>query len=396
MQQGQPYDDVAGLCRSVQMDPSAYKVFDFALVTKPVDAPETADEKQAVLNPRPITAGSVDSGPEGGSANSDVLSAFANGQNTASEPNIHNDLPVSPVGEPAIVSAAALLHSRDMLVATPARESVSNGLSALAAVHGRPSDSPVLLPIVSSGGGSGATTVLAGLGRALSILGERVLLVDARGRSTLDYFFQANTVKTNLLLSTNRGSQFEGAVHVLRTHSEAAQSSQSYSTKFCRATAGLRGHLDRVLIAGGEWSAPTLDNRAWPGGVCLVILTPDMRSVMAVPSILQSAAERSRKEGCLIEPRFILNRFVETSAVHAALRARLAAQLGPLLLPICIPESDFVEQALMQETNVLDMAPESAFADACFDLAEWYRTTSENIARLSSPAKETQLVTERS
>ena len=376
MPQAESHDDVLELCRTVLLDPSTYQTFEFGIQSKPKAAPEPTPAPMALA----ASAGSGSEASETSAASMPQLFA-------AAAPSI----PANPVSG---LAQAVSAESQDVARITAPPE-LANNLSALAAVHTRSTDPP-LLPLVSGVGGCGATTLLAGLGRALSILGERVLLVDARGPSTLDCFYNSGSQKTSLLLSTDPLSQFEGGVHVLRTHADAPCGSQSYSTRFCRATAGLRGHVDRILVAGTEWFAPAVEKRTWNGGVCLMILTPELRSVVAVPSILQAIEERSRRAGLKIEPWFILNRFSEASPTHVAMRNRLAAQLGPRLLPFHIPESELVEQALLQETNVLDLAPQSAFADACFDLAEWYRTTSEKIAGLPARAEETQLVSERS
>lgn len=396
MLQGQSHDDVLELCRSVPMDPNLYKRFEFAVSTRSVSTGEVTDPQQD--NGTAGVAGSSESPSPGLGASNAVASVATKPQPLAAAPSrLEDEIPKLLLAQEPAVPTAALMHAGDVRPATLPPEAIGSNLSALAAVHTRTFEGPALLPVISGVGGAGATTVLAGLGRALSILGERVLLVDARGPSTLDCFYQSNTTKTSLLLSTGASSQFEGGVHVLRTHADAPSGNQSYSTKFCRATAGLSGHIDHILVGGTDWFAPALESRAWSGGFCLFVLTPELRSVMAVPSLLKSVAERSRKSGRSIEPWFILNRFMDSSAMHATIRARLTAQLGHRLLPFCFPETELVEQALMREINVLDFAPESAFADTCFNLAEWYRAIStENSARLSSPAEETQLVSERS
>jgi cellulose biosynthesis protein BcsQ len=399
MPQGQLHDDVLELCRSVPFDPSAYKKFEFAVIAHETPADETRAHRH--LSERLAGPALDNPGFHGRELKSKAICPAAPAEPStprpaASEVQITNDISVSLLEEEPVVSTRGLLHATEVIESAPNQDSIGSNLSALAAVHTRTLEEPALLPVISGVGGSGATTVLAGLGRALSILGERVLLVDTQGPSTLDRSYQSNTGKTSLLLSTASPSQLGGGVHVLRTHTDTPCGNQSYITKYCRATAGLSGHLDRVLIAGTEWPAPAFEQRTGSGSVCLVILTPEWRSVVAISPILKTIADRSRKTGWNIEPWFLLNRFVESSAIHANVRNRLSAQLGSRLLPFYIPETDLVEHALMQERNVLDIAPEAAFSNACFDLAEWYRATSTNTAWLESRAEETQLVSERS
>jgi hypothetical protein len=398
MPQDHSHDDVLELCRSVLFDPSTYKKFEFAVTTRAITTGEIASHHQAQGSLEGRSLGASDVG--GRELNSEADSAVPKEVSIA--PGVVSDLESPsnisvplPEQEP-IVSTHGRLRASEVLASAPARDSIGGNLSALAAVHSRSFEEPSLFPVISGVGGAGATTLLAGLGRALSILGERVLLVDTQGPSTLDCSFQSTASKSSLLLSTDPSSQFGGGVHVLRTHTDTPCGNQSYLTKYCRATTGLSGHLDRVLIAGTEWPAPAFEQPTRSGSVCLVVLTLERRSVVAIPSILKALADRSSKTGWNIEPWFILNRFVESSTVHANVRSRLSGLLGSRLLPFCIPETELVEHALMQERNVLDCAPEAAFSNACFDLAEWCRATSKNTAWLSSRAEETQLVSERS
>lgn len=386
MLQDQSQDDVLELCRSASMDPSAYKTFALAISTPPRPAPsQPLIDEPCPVAPRmnQLEAGKLEVGIPGP---------------VQTEPSQH-----SPSSQKLLGDVEADIHShaeglskvlpqqdhRSSLTSSPSF--LGNNLSALAAVHERESQ-PALLPMVSGVGGCGTTTILAALGRALSIIGERVLLVDARGPSTLDCFYESKSEKSSLLLSTDPLSQLEGRVHVVRTQVQTTGAPQSYPTKFHRAAAGLRGHIDRILVASAEWLPPSLGRTTWAGGICLVILTPEMRSLLKVPSMLQAVNEHSRQANVEIEPWFLLNRFDESSSAHIAVRSQLSAQLGSRLLPFSIPETHLVEQALSLGISVLDLAPQSDFADACFDLAEWYRTTPKKLAGLASLAQETQLV----
>ena len=161
-------DDVLELCRSVQMDPTAYKHFELPVMA--ISAAPAAVE---------------DAPPD-------------------SAPYLVAPAPCEPA--PCEVRGA---------------QSIRSDLSALVTVHKQMAHQPLIMPIVSGVGGSGATTILAGLGRALSIIGERVLLVDAGGPSTLDCFYESDSEHSGLLLSTESRSAFEGQVHVLRSHAEA-------------------------------------------------------------------------------------------------------------------------------------------------------------------------------
>jgi cellulose biosynthesis protein BcsQ len=382
MLQDHSQDDVLELCRSASLDPSAYKNFAFAI--SKASSPPTDQlriEAQRVSGAPP--ANQVESGEAAFKTETPGLLPASLKLLAEADSNMRSGAEATP-------QATTDQEERPGLPAY--QNSLESNISALAAVHERENQQPAILPMVSGVGGCGATTILAALGRALSVIGERVLLVDARGPSTLDCFYESKGEKSNLLLSINPPSQLEGQVHVVRTHMQAPGAAQSYSTKLCRAASGLRGNLDRILVASAEWLPPSLGRSTWSGGICLVILTPELRSVLKVPSMLQAITDHSKQANVEIEPWFLLNRFDESSTAHFAMRNQLNAQLGSRLLPFVIPETDLVERALSLGISVLDLAPQSAFADACFDLAEWYRTTPRKRARSSGQAEETHLV----
>jgi hypothetical protein len=98
----------------------------------------------------------------------------------------------------------------------PHHSPIQRQLASLAKVHtGRAAGAPIL-QLLAAIGGCGITTILATLGRALSILGERVLLVDPQGPPTLQSLYNMQRQGPGLLGSTHPRSRFEGQVHVLR------------------------------------------------------------------------------------------------------------------------------------------------------------------------------------
>ncbi|HYO82463.1 MAG TPA: cellulose synthase operon protein YhjQ/BcsQ [Bryobacteraceae bacterium] len=379
-------DDVSKLCRSVHIDPSAYVHFELPSMpgsapASPVadsEAPETEvqdgtelveSEADPVTGPVRISAGLS---PMGG-----VLEVGHLESEQALAPRV------------ASVAFASFIEDR-----RPAVSSLDRDLSALATIHAPRFQQPTVLPIASAVGSAGVTTLMAGLGRALSITGEQVLLVDASTPSTLDYFYTTHADESPLLLSTAAMSPFEGQVHVLRTDREAAGVSQSWSTKVHRAVAELRGRCDHVLVAGREALTTSITQRAAAAGTCLIVLNPDLRSVLAVADILRAFTERTQHSGQQVRPAFIINRFDESNPAHCENRNLLAAELGSTLLPFCIPDSPVVAQSLSRRVNPIDAAPQSAFADGCFNLAEWYRGTVTTAPLTSSHFEENQLVSE--
>jgi cellulose biosynthesis protein BcsQ len=271
--------------------------------------------------------------------------------------------------------------------------SIHKDLAALANLSTRKYNQPAVLSVRAAAGGCGVTTVVAGLGRALSILGEHVLLADSGLSSTLDYFYGGMADESPLLLSTKRLTPFEGEVHVLRTETEAPGDVQRRSTGIHRAVAQLRGKCDRIIVAGRDAMTTSVLQQVKASGLCLVILTPEHRSRLTLPSILRAFAQ-FEPGGPFVRPWFLLNRFDETSAEHLEFRRLFADELGSQLLPFCMPDSPTVSRSLAHRVNPLDLSPQSEFAEACFSLAEWYRSQSQYTQSGITQPEENQLVSD--
>jgi cellulose biosynthesis protein BcsQ len=340
------HSDVVELCRWTEMNPANYRRFESPLTSDTAEQPETP----------------------------------------ASPVDDHTQEPIAADPKEPATSIKTTTTLRVDCPPTPFQHSpMQHQLVALANAHDRAAAEPSVLPLISGVGGCGVTTVLATLGRALSILGERVLLVDTESQSTLPCAYEARAEGRGLLLSTDPLSRFEGQVHVLRTSSPVTTAAQSGLTRFHRAMAELAGRLDRVVIAGGELLTPALKaQHATARNVSLVVLTPELRSALAAPGILRSF-------GSDAQPWFLLNRFDGENSRHVQFRLQLQHSLGERLLPFCIPQSSSVEDALLKGVTVLDLVPQSAIADAFFELAEWYRIKCGVETSCFRASEETQL-----
>ena len=375
-------DDISRLCRQVQMDPTAYVRFaipSIALLAPPqrADGAHTSQDYPLEI-PIVIEAGRTT--PRA------IMAPVTQGEDVPGS-NHQATHPEIAVRKPESGFQAAAFAIEVTRRTTTSIESV-----ALASAHDPSTDQPTVLPIAAAVAGAGVTTVLACLGRALSIIGDRVMLVDASAPSPIDYFFKRHGQESGLLLSTQTLSRFEGQVHLLRTDTDAPGAAQSWSIRVHRALAELRGRFNRILVAGRDGYTPALSEQAASAGICLVVLTPDLRSILAVPSILKMLSQRGAAENDRIRPAFLLNRFDEGNPSHLDCRNVLAAELGQRLLPFIIPESSTVAEALASRVTPLDLVPQSAFTEACFTLAEWYRSQLDEITFSTSQPKETQLV----
>ena len=375
-------DDVATLCRLVQMDPSAYISFEL---------PAMADSTTPTQTGKPLPAGTTFADSARSTEPSVSPEPVSAGTAVTTAPLAPETPPVADSAPPPKTVPAPAGPPHPFAVSLPAAPQPVTGrdLCVLAALHARGVREPSIVTVLSAVGGCGSTTILANLARALSIIGDRVLVTDANGPTTLDYCYQKRGEATGLLLSTQALSPFEGQVHVLRSDANAPGASQSVVIRFHRAVAELQGRIDRILVGTRDVGLPAIGGGTSP---CLIVLTPDLRSLLAVPAIQSAFAPLRSDSETAIAPTFLLNRFDANNPLHVDIRYQLAAQLGSQLLPFAMPETDLVGKALAQGLNVLDCAPQSSYAEACFSLVEWCRGVSGKFDSIASQFEETQLV----
>ena len=241
---------------------------------------------------------------------------------------------------------------------------------------------PTVLPILSTAPGSGATTVLATLGRALSVLGEHVLIIGSDATPMLPFHFGGPSPRTSVSLRSP-ANPFEGTLHLL--------GGSNPPLTIQRAMANLAGKLDRVLIGAGNYpSALPID--IWPGGACLVVVTPEPSSLLALNTLNRKLADQEQRTGRKITPYYVLNRFDASVPLHLAGRDRLREQLGAQIPLFLLPQSQAISDALAESATVIDTAPSTASAGAFFMLAEWHRSAGRNISTPVLQARESHLV----
>jgi cellulose biosynthesis protein BcsQ len=383
-------DDVSRLCRSVRMDPSAYKRFDLPRMITP--APRSEPQVQA--HPPELPAASVepDRGPVSNVQAVEKSHSLERIPVRTAVPRAHDDAG-RDAGRPALrLNVSFPVIPSDTSGETPG--SINKNLAALANLNRRTFHQPAVLSVRAAAGGCGVTTVVAGLGRALSILGEHVLLVDSGISSTLDYFYGGQADESRFLLSTQALTPFEGEVHVVRTETETSGDLQRPSTGVHRAVAQLRGKCDRIIVAGKEGMTTSVMHQLKASGLCLVVLTPELRSRRALPSIMRAFTQFASGIGVSVRPWFLLNRFDQSCAEHLEFRRAFADELGSQLLPFCIPDSPTVSRSLAHRVNPIDLSPQSEFAEACFNLAEWYRSIGQDVESGITQPEENQLVSD--
>lgn len=237
-----------------------------------------------------------------------------------------------------------------------------------------------LLPVHPVAGGVGCTTIMATLARVSSILGEDIALVDGDPDSQLGFFFGGDIPPDGFCSFLPEQGATEGAVHILagvdgdrREGRSEASRGESGERQLWRKLAQFDEELDRILINTWPGMPERTQRRVLAGGICLAVLVPDLRCLIAVGRLLRFFAGREQILGRSLRPYFLLNRFDRKIPFHLEIRDELRRQLGDRLLPLELPESDSVRDAVVEGMTVVDFAPNGEAADCFFDLSDRIR-----------------------
>ncbi len=228
--------------------------------------------------------------------------------------------------------------------------------------------------VCSTGGGTGKTTVSATLGRALALTGDNVLMVQGALQPSAPLHFGAQHAQPGRLRTFVPPVRSQGTVHMLgHQFDDGNPQNEESGTWLTREVNALQNEIHRCIVEISSSTGPEAPmlNLA---RVCLIVVTPDINSVMALTPF-RKLFERTSRPGARHQQNvhFLINKFDPASNFHAEVRQNLRMQLGTRLLPFCIRRSDSVSEALAAGMTVLDYAPNSAPADDFLRLAAWAR-----------------------
>jgi len=229
------------------------------------------------------------------------------------------------------------------------------------------------LSMIGACGGVGVTSILATLARILSQRREGILVADGTAQSMLPYYFGApGTITGSCSFLPLRGGSDGSLSVVSRDPDDPAPDARIWQN--IRNSAG---SVDRVLLdiwrdmAAPGWQIVTAES------VCLVVLIPDLHSVVRLRTIERLFQGRDAAFGHTT-PYYLLNKFDSSLALHVDLRNWLAQETGDRLLPMAIRRSDEVTQSLAEGLTVADYAPNSGITQDFHALADWISAVSVN------------------
>jgi cellulose synthase operon protein YhjQ len=242
-----------------------------------------------------------------------------------------------------------------------------------------------ILAVFSLAGGVGKTSLVATLGRALSSLGEQVLLADTTSHGLLPFYFGASELIPGVVrnFSPPPGSK-DAPIHLvgydvdrrgeIRTRedrrNEDAGAQDKLATDLLRDSQGTH----RVLLDLPATSSWVVRRVARMNPTVLIPLAPDMNSVITLQSVHQFLQSIQNADGHPLSPYFILNQFDPTLPLHIDVREVLRQQLGERLLPFVIHRAPAISEALAEGMTIIDYAPDSVAAQDYLNIASWIRS----------------------
>jgi len=242
----------------------------------------------------------------------------------------------------------------------------------------RSQEMPVpMVTVFSMAGGTGKTSLVATLGRALSAAGERVLLTDTTSHGLLPYYFGASELRPGVVRTFSPPPGSADAPIYLVSYDVPPQPSDPAAQEWLidELARNSRG-LQRVVLDLSPSAAWLAKRLAQLNSVVIVPVAPDMNSVISLGTVEKFFNGVTDGQGRAVQPYFLLNQFDPSQRLHLDVREVMRRQLGDRLLPFVIRRSQSVSEALAEGMTVMDYAADAPVATDYANLASWLRSLS--------------------
>jgi cellulose synthase operon protein YhjQ len=287
--------------------------------------------------------------------------------------------PNSFQGPPAQSSVAdTLQHSRERVASRwfalkGVFEQPGQELPEAPPVRQKETRTPVLA-VFSLAGGVGKTSLVATVGRALSSMGEKVLLTDTTSHGLLPFYFGASELRQGTVRTFSPPSGSTDAPIYLVSYDDQtggdAAAQESLSGEIINNSRGThRILLD--LTPASSWIVRRLFRM---NPTILVPVAPDMNSVISLQSVEKFFHGINDGDGRPLQPFYVINQFDTSLPLHLDVREVLRRQLGDRLLPFVIRRAPSVSEALAEGMTVVDYAPDAPVTEDYLNVATWLRT----------------------
>jgi cellulose synthase operon protein YhjQ len=232
-----------------------------------------------------------------------------------------------------------------------------------------------VLAVFSLAGGVGKTSLVATVGRALSSMGEKVLLTDTTSHGLLPFYFGASELRhgTVRTFSPPSGST-DAPIYLVSYDVDQKGSDEATQEKLAEDIINNSRGTHRILLdltVNSSWIVNRL-SRLNP--TILIPVAPDMNSVISLQTVEKFFAGVNDGDGRPLQPFYILNQFDTSLPLHLDVREVMRRQLGERLLPFVIRRAPAVSEALAEGMTVVDYAPDAPVSEDYINLATWLRT----------------------
>ncbi|RXH56752.1 cellulose synthase operon protein YhjQ/BcsQ [Granulicella sibirica] len=236
---------------------------------------------------------------------------------------------------------------------------------------------PPMLTVFSLAGGVGKTSLVATLGRALSALGERVILTDTTSHGLLPFYFGANELRPGVVRTfTPPSGSVDAPISLVSYDVDGSGSDPAGQEKFMDEVAQSSRGTNRVLFDLTGSSIWIIRRLARLNPTILIPVAPDMNSVISLQGVERLFQSVTDSDGRPVQPFYLLTQFDASLPLHLDVREVLGRQLGDRLLPFVIRRSPAVSEALAEGMTVVDYAPDAPIAEDYMNVATWLRKVS--------------------
>ena len=236
-----------------------------------------------------------------------------------------------------------------------------------------------LLAVFSLAGGVGKTSLVATLGRALSSLGEKVLLADTTSHGLLPYYFGATELKPGVVRTFSPPSGSTDAPIHLVSYDVDQRGDRAAQDALANEIELSAGGVQRLLVDFNVSSGWLMRRFTRMAETVLIPVAPDMNSVISLQAVERYFAGSIDDGGRTLKPFYVLNQFDASLPLHLDVREVLRRQLGERLLPYVVRRSQAVSEALAEGMTVVDYQPDGLISEDYLNIAKWLRG-------ISSPA----------
>jgi cellulose synthase operon protein YhjQ len=232
-----------------------------------------------------------------------------------------------------------------------------------------------VLAVFSLAGGVGKTSLVATVGRALSSMGEKVLLTDTTSHGLLPFYFGASELRQGTVrtFSPPSGST-DAPIYLVSYEVDQKGSDDAAQEQLAEEIINNSRGTHRILLDLNVSSSWIVRRMSRLNPTILVPVAPDMNSVISLQTLEKFFSGVNDGDGRPLQPFYVLNQFDTSLPLHLDVREVMRRQLGERLLPFVIRRAPAVSEALAEGMTVVDYAPDAPVAEDYLNLATWLRT----------------------